>query len=411
MHFFLRNSIAVLTFSVVCLLVAVRILVTGELTINLLVHWSWSMIVHLEFFSFYLLVLLFAVFSYHLFPDEFSWSVLRVIIGVALGFISTILLFSPFVFTHALRFFQVFLLASLVYGLVTYMRAWWNQKDGSSYFLVGFVVLFVCIINDILHSAFVIHTTQLFYVGLVLFIFSQAIVLSKRFSLAFIHLQNANQELEQMNDALSVKGEEVVLKNEQLTQLNTELDSLVYRVSHDLRSPVASVLGLIIISQEEHNVKELKHYMSLQEKTLHRMDALIQDIIDYSRNKRTELVLEPVDFQSLANDILTDHSHLEYAEAIEKVLNVQQPVEFLSDVKRLTIVLGNLIANAIRYHDREKSPAFIRVDIQVTVQEAVITIADNGQGIGAEHLDKIFGMFYRASDKAKGSGLGLYLVS
>jgi signal transduction histidine kinase len=409
-YLFLRNNQAVLVFSLVCLLVAARILVTGEVIINLLTHWNWSVLVHMEFLSFYLLVPVFTLFSYYLFPEELSPRILRLTFWVSAAFIGIVVVCPPFVFTHTLRFFQALVLVLIGYGLLTYIRAWINQKEGSSYFLLGFLVLAACVVNDILHNAFVIQTKQLFYVGLFVFVFSQAIVLSKRFSLAFLHLQNANQELELANEELQTKSEEIFHKNEQLTQLNTELDSLVYRVSHDLRSPVASVMGLIDISRGEEDVNEVMHYMQLQEKTLRRMDALIQDIIDYSRNKRTELTHEAVDFRKLATDIIADHSHLENAERIDIQPEVDQPVAFVSDVKRLTIVLSNLLSNAIRYHDLHKEKPFIRLHVAVTPLEAVIEIRDNGQGIGAEHLDRIFEMFYRANEHAKGSGLGLYLV-
>jgi signal transduction histidine kinase len=173
---------------------------------------------------------------------------------------------------------------------------------------------------------------------------------------------------------------------------------------------VASVMGLIDISRFEEDPKEIMHYMDLQEKTLHRMDSLIQDIIDYSKNKRTDLLLASIELRTLLSDIIADHSHLENASLIEITMQVNQPGDFVSDKRRLSIVLSNLLSNAIRYHDMAKAKPKITIAVTTDARQARIEIRDNGQGIGAEHVERIFEMFYRANETTKGSGLGLYLV-
>jgi signal transduction histidine kinase len=402
-YFFMRQAKALMLFAVFCFLLAVRITVTGEFVIHVISPWNWWCNVHTEFLSLYLGVPTLVAFSFYLFPAEFSRRVLRVLVGVSAVFVLAVLVLPPYAFTHTLPFYQVLMLVSLGYGLSVYVRAWRNKREGGGYFLVGFLVLGLCIVNDILYTTFIIESVQLFYVGLFFFILSQAAMLTKRFSRAFFYLQNANQELESAN-------EEVHRQNEQLTNLNNELDSLVYRVSHDLRSPVASVMGLIGIARLEKDSGRIMEYMDLQEKTLHRMDAFIRDIISYSRNKRTSLSPQPVDFESMVKDVFADHSHLENAEKIEKTVQVNQPGDFVSDKRRLSIVLSNLLSNAIRYHDTTKPRPEITISVATDARQARIEIRDNGQGIGPEHVGRVFEMFYRANEKTKGSGLGLYLV-
>lgn len=87
-----------------------------------------------------------------------------------------------------------------------------------------------------------------------------------------------------------------------------------------------------------------------------------------------------------------------------------EPVPFHADAKRLSVILHNLVSNAIRYASRRRDASRVRVAIRTGTDESRITVADNGAGIGPEHLPKIFGMFYRATESSPGSGLGLYIV-
>ncbi len=81
-----------------------------------------------------------------------------------------------------------------------------------------------------------------------------------------------------------------------------------------------------------------------------------------------------------------------------------------SDAMRLKIVLNNLMNNAIKYHDYNKESRYIRISTSPSEHGMKFSVCDNGMGIPLEHHDKVFNMFYRASDKSKGSGLGLYIV-
>jgi PAS domain S-box-containing protein len=209
---------------------------------------------------------------------------------------------------------------------------------------------------------------------------------------------------------LKESEEEFKQQNQALKKLNEELDSLIYRVSHDLRAPIASVLGLINVARMEEDIQKTRAYFDLQEKSLNKLDNFIRDILIYSRNNRQEVEVEEIDFSSLLEQAFCQHSFAEHAHLITKQINIQQTEGFYSDKNRLEVILNNLISNAIRYSATDKQQASIHVDVEVYTHAAYIRIQDNGQGIQKEHLGKIFNMFYRASDRAKGSGLGLYLV-
>ncbi|MCU0384109.1 MAG: ATP-binding protein, partial [Cyclobacteriaceae bacterium] len=199
-------------------------------------------------------------------------------------------------------------------------------------------------------------------------------------------------------------------QNEALRKVNAELDRFVYSASHDLRSPLSSLLGLINLAKDDDHWDK-KEYLGLMEKSVKRLDAFIKDIIDFSRNARMDVANEPIDFGKIINDILDDLNYMENFSSLEKRVNVSAGINYMSDEKRIKIILSNIIANAIKHHipGRVDKPY---IDISVTQQtkEIQIAISDNGPGIPAEHLENIFKMFFRATNRTPGSGLGLYIV-
>ncbi|HSD15432.1 MAG TPA: HAMP domain-containing sensor histidine kinase, partial [Flavobacterium sp.] len=207
---------------------------------------------------------------------------------------------------------------------------------------------------------------------------------------------------------LTQSKKETENKNESLTIANKELYRFVYSASHDLRSPLNSVKGLVEIAQEEENIHQIKDYLNLMHESLTRQDRFIGDIIDYSRNKRNLKCVESVSLNKLADEIIAQHQYMQKAHAItfKKDISVD---EIIIDNLRLRIILNNLFSNAIKYSDDSKENKQITIKTYENNSSYVIEIDDNGIGIDEENLGKIFDMFFVANDKT-GSGLGLYIV-
>jgi signal transduction histidine kinase len=199
-------------------------------------------------------------------------------------------------------------------------------------------------------------------------------------------------------------------RNQQLEKVNAELDRFVYSASHDLRAPLSSLLGLIELARKSDDKAEIGNYLTMMKGRINHLDDFIREIIDYSRNERMEVARLPVNLHSLVEETASNLMHLEDAGDIEIQNQVPSDLVLPSDAMRLKIILNNLLNNAIKYHDRHKPSRFIRVSAGSFAQGTHLSVSDNGIGISPEHHDKIFNMFYRASDKSKGSGLGLYIV-
>lgn len=202
----------------------------------------------------------------------------------------------------------------------------------------------------------------------------------------------------------------VVQNNRLLVKANAELDRFVYSTSHDLRAPLASVLGLINIADRSNEFAEVKRYMGMMRDRVQSLDKFIRDITDYSRNNRQAVVTENIKLASLANEIWDSLKYADEASNIGFYQEIPDNVEVRGDRNRMRIILSNLMSNAIRYHDDSKPQKFIRVKYEVNGRGYYVKVEDNGMGISKEYHDKIFNMFFRANERSKGTGLGLYIV-
>nr|WP_176956001.1 ATP-binding protein [Catalinimonas alkaloidigena] len=201
-------------------------------------------------------------------------------------------------------------------------------------------------------------------------------------------------------------------RNTELTKANQELDNFVYRVSHDLRAPISSILGLIHLIKNETDLDVIQHYTQLAEQSLQKQDHFIRDILDYSRNTRLSLQPKEVDFQEMYEETLLTLNHTPEFKLVcsEVRVEAEAGVIFRTDPQRLNVVLNNLVANALRYMNPRQEHSYLQLSARVEAEKAVLCVRDNGIGIHPEHLDKVFRMFYRATDHKPGSGLGLYIV-
>ena len=206
--------------------------------------------------------------------------------------------------------------------------------------------------------------------------------------------------------------EQLVQQIEELKKVNFELDRFVYSVSHDLRAPLLSIKGLVNISESENPSSTLMKYLGMIRTSVERLDKFIMDILDYSRNSRLEVQQNEIDFKSLTNEIINNMIHMEGYQHILFSLDVKLKSKFVSDKRRIEIILANLISNAIKYQDLTKSTQNINISIDEQKEQSQLSIIveDNGVGIEKASQGKIFDMFYRASDRSKGAGLGLYII-
>jgi signal transduction histidine kinase len=117
-----------------------------------------------------------------------------------------------------------------------------------------------------------------------------------------------------------------------------------------------------------------------------------------------------IDFDALIGECFDELRYMEGADRLTLRVNVVNQVPFHSDAFRLRIVFKNLISNAIKYMNLRRPDNFIWFSIATDGNALRLRVQDNGIGIDQAYVDRIFGMFFRATERSEGSGLGLYIV-
>lgn len=220
-------------------------------------------------------------------------------------------------------------------------------------------------------------------------------------------------DFKQLDRMLEISSDELFKVNQNLGKVNEELDRFVYSASHDLKAPLSSLAGLVELAKIDiQNPENTLQYLAMMHSSIQRLMKVINDLADFSRNERLALKLKPIDFDLLVREIIESLKFIPNVDKVDFKIAIQNNGNniFESDLLRLRILLNNLIANALLYHNFNQKTPIIIIEIIYDDKKANLSIMDNGKGIEEEHHKRVFDMFYRASQDSRGSGLGLYIV-
>jgi len=221
-------------------------------------------------------------------------------------------------------------------------------------------------------------------------------------------LKILNDDLAAQNRKLAIQEEDLKSTLEELSERNFELDQLMYKTSHDLRSPLSSILGLVNLANLDPNNYLI--YLNKIEGRIKKLDEFIRSMLNYGRVNRGEIHFEEIALEKLIHDCIRELDHLENFAAVKTEVRVKGSNKpFKSDLLRIRIIIGNIISNAYKYYN-PMAKSRLKIDVTINTTSAQIIFRDNGIGIKREHLRKIFDMFYRATEQSDGSGIGLYIV-
>ena len=223
-------------------------------------------------------------------------------------------------------------------------------------------------------------------------------------------LKSLNEELTNQNLQLAAQEEELKNTLNALSERNFELDQLMYKTSHDLRSPLCSIMGLLNLANLDTDPDNHRLYLEKIRDRINKLDDFINSMLNYARVNRAELEMIPINLEEVAKTSIKELEYLENFHKVKIVLSVTRSgVVFKTDRLRINIIFSNIISNAYKYYNPGNS-SFLNIKIETGSQHARLEFSDNGIGIQPEHMDKIFNMFYRATDRSQGSGLGMYIV-
>lgn len=224
------------------------------------------------------------------------------------------------------------------------------------------------------------------------------------------------EELESQKEELNAAIEELISKNEylsrtlqELSQRKNELDQLIYRMSHDLRTPVSSILGVSHIMKLE-GLPELFHpHLDQIQKQGMEMNCILNALGSFAQASLDPVVYDDVNVRTLISMVLDSLQKEPGFADVAFTIDVEASLVIRADKQKLYLLVRNIVKNAIDFRTRTQAA---KVMLAMHTQHDVFTFVceDNGVGIDDYVKPKIFTMFYRGSDLSVGSGLGLYIA-
>ena len=224
---------------------------------------------------------------------------------------------------------------------------------------------------------------------------------------------NQGQVISSLTIAFDVTG--AVRKEQQIEEKNRDLADFTYMVSHDLKSPIHTIRGMLNIINEDHaeelteGVSEVLHHIS---GSAERLEALVASVLEYAKISGEEMKVVPIELEEVLASVSKDFEHL-IQQADAKLSIDQNLPKVMGNTTQLYQIISNLVSNAIKYRDKNRE-----LEVQIKLlkanndREICLAVIDNGQGVPEHQLEKIFRPFQRAHGKEiEGSGIGLACVN
>lgn len=253
-----------------------------------------------------------------------------------------------------------------------------------------------------------IFRQRLFVILGILIVFGVLIVLlisfSGRLRRQAKDLKAANEEVKTINENL----EEIVIKRTQLLEAsNKELDTFLYRASHDLRAPIRSILGLCSIM--DHIPQD--EFVTRLERVTTGMDRMLSKLIDNSEINQESSKIATINLSDTIREVEKEQEKYIRESGVQFHIDCPKDITLRTSPMLIESILSNLVENAV-FFSSMKNPDHARVEIkaQVNGQGVELSVYDNGIGIDDSLRPQLFNMFFTGHELSKGNGLGLYTV-
>jgi signal transduction histidine kinase len=213
-----------------------------------------------------------------------------------------------------------------------------------------------------------------------------------------------------------ITTKELQEKNTILTAVNTDLDSIVHTASHDLKSPIANMEGLLnilyaTVAEDKISKDKINQLIGLLKTSFKRFEVTLKDLTSIVETEYDSLAeqSEKVNIVELIENLKEDLNPLiEESNAKIEVIGLEVfSINFPK--KNFRSIIYNLLSNAIKYRSPDRSPEIV-VDVGSVNGKIILSVTDNGLGIPSDKLEKVFTIYNRFHDHVEGSGLGLYIV-
>ena len=220
-------------------------------------------------------------------------------------------------------------------------------------------------------------------------------------------LKENEQTLIEKNTELLDSENKLKATLHELELRNAELDTFTYQISHNLRSPITSTMGLINLIRTDSTEPYL-NYLEKIELSIKKLDRGIHSLQDHYSGAREKIIVEQINFDYIIKGAL-DNIKKFHTQTPEMQVQIDSQVPFFSDPIKIDVIFRSLITNSIEYQHHSSLHAIIAIHIVQKADYTTIFFQDNGIGIDSNFMNKAFDMYERGENSG-GAGLGLYIV-
>ncbi|MED3571108.1 sensor histidine kinase [Cytobacillus praedii] len=426
LYLFRRKEHSLFFFGNVCLLIALRATLLEEgLASYILPFLTWELAVKLEYIGASLGVMFVSLFTYTQFAKDMNQKLRNTIIIVMSAYSFFVILTPAVVFTRTMIHFQVLIILIFLYLISVYVTAILRKRESSLLNTIAILMLFGTVVNDILFFNNIVKTTELTSVGLLFFLFTQSIILSKQYSMSFMRTEKLSQDLAILNASLGQQvhertmelqhtNKELQAANQRLNEAHRSRSEWIHNISHEISSPLTNIRAytkgmLDGVIQSDKNYIQLVYEQSLY------LSRILHDLHDMTdmENRQIRLDIKSVDIQEYGYKVYQKYKWDLEKQGIDfewksSLFDQAENRFVLIDEVRIEQVIVNLLNNAQRFvHENGK------IVLELTNEQnekVMIKVMDNGIGIEEEELELVFNRFYKNGNHGKahsGSGLGL----
>jgi len=228
-------------------------------------------------------------------------------------------------------------------------------------------------------------------------------------------IEEQNDRLESYNKELEVRVEErtndLNLSNKALRQVNDELDNFIYKTSHDIRGPLATLKGMSNVALMDVKDELAISYLKKLDVTADRMNTILTRLMIVNQINSSVLMPSKIDFKEILDEIFAFERKKGLPSRFQINCDIAQDCSIVSDASLVRIILENLIDNAIKFHNTsDRLDPFAKIHVFRDQTGVKVTVEDNGIGMGSKEGKDVFKMFMRASERSEIGGIGLYLA-
>jgi|SRR5688572_10206239 len=202
------------------------------------------------------------------------------------------------------------------------------------------------------------------------------------------------------------------LETVELQKAKQVIGQFITSCSHSMRGPLKSITGLVnLLQNNDHSHQDKAMFLNLIDSTVNKMEHTLDELEHFLENSKRDVTVRSIDCHELIHLILHQYEEELSTKHVKVKLDIEQTIPFYSDRPRLRVILSNILSNAIQFRDVNKKKQEIKISVRTTLQNCTLSITDNGIGIDSENHQDIFQLFFRATQRSSGTGIGLYVVN